>query len=799
MTGSAALWGDAYARPGETVRERRRQTILLLSSSVPEWRRVTALVRDHGYVALEAANLTEAIEHLRTAVPDLVLAPGDLQGFELLDRLGENERWESVPAIVLTLPGNSARMFLAFERGAADVVSYSARPGELGARIRACLERRAVLRADMLRDPITGALTEENLALAIRRESERVRLTNRPACLAYLALHKLSEVADQLGQRAQDAVLAEVVELVRNDGRALDEIGFSRGQLALLLPDTSAWAAQARLNRLVSTLHSHTFSVAGCNLQLTPVIGFAELEGADPDAGESRAWTATMHAAEQLDLQAKRWRSTLDAGMAGRGRFRSWLERRRTPLQVVAQQLACLGLPLLAYWALDRAGLDITSVVYLMVVGALAFTALAIWVECLAAYRPRRPPETPGGRYPPASAVIAAFLPNEADTIVETVEAFLEHDYNQLQVILAYNTPEDLPVEQDLRAIAVRDPRFVPMRVNWSRSKAQNVNAALAQVTGEFVAVFDADHHPAPGSFRRAWHWLSNGVDVVQGHCVVRNGEDGVIQKLVATEFEAIYAVAHPGRARIHGFGIFGGSNGYWRTSVLKQTRLRAFMLTEDIDSSIRVLADGGRIVSDPGLVSTELAPDGVPALWGQRLRWAQGWSQVSFRYLRQVLRNRRLSVRQRLGFAYLLGWREVYPWISLQIFPILVFWYLRGEPPISWVVPVFLATTVFTFSAGVFQAWTAWRLATPDLRRRGHWFLVYGLISQLVYMEFKNVVARTAHVKELMREHTWKVTRRAARPGSSTGDPADRGGTANVVSAYRRNAEEQVAAAPSG
>ena len=92
-----------------------------------------------------------------------------------------------------------------------------------------------------------------------------------------------------------------------------------------------------------------------------------------------------------------------------------------------------------------------------------------------------------------------------------------------------------------------------------------------------------------------------------------------------------------------------------------------------------------------------------------------------------------------------------------------------------------------------------AWRLATPDLRRRRRWFLVYGLVSQLVYMEFKKVVARTAHVKELMREHTWKVTRRAARPGSSTGDPADRGGTANVVSTYRRNAEEQVAAAPSG
>jgi cellulose synthase/poly-beta-1,6-N-acetylglucosamine synthase-like glycosyltransferase len=430
----------------------------------------------------------------------------------------------------------------------------------------------------------------------------------------------------------------------------------------------------------------------------------------------------------------------------------------------VAQQAACLGVPLLAYWALDRAGLNITSAAYLVVVAALAFTALAIWVECLAAYRPHSPPATARGRYPPASAIIAAYLPNEADTVVETVEAFLRQDYNQLQVILAYNTPADLPVEAELRAIADRDRRFVPMRVGWSTSKAQNVNAALARVTGTFVAVFDADHHPAPGSFLRAWRWLSNDVDVVQGHCVVRNGDDGFVQKLVTCEFEAIYGVAHPGRARMHGFGIFGGSNGYWRTATLKQTRLRSFMLTEDIDSSMRVLADGRRIVSDPGLISTELAPESWRALWGQRLRWAQGWSQVSWRYLRTAIRNDRLTVRQRVGLLYLLGWREVYPWISLQIFPILAYWYLRGSPPISWVVPAFLATTAFTFSAGVAQAWTAWRLSTPDVRRHSRWFLVYGLLSQLFYTEFKNVVARTAHLKQLMGERRWKVTPRAAR-----------------------------------
>lgn len=36
--------------------------------------------------------------------------------------------------------------------------------------------------------------------------------------------------------------------------------------------------------------------------------------------------------------------------------------------------------------------------------------------------------------------------------------------------------------------------------------------------------------------------------------------------RAISAEFDMIYAVFHPGRARSHGFGLFGGSNGYWRS-----------------------------------------------------------------------------------------------------------------------------------------------------------------------------------------------------------------------------------------
>ena len=226
--------------------------------------------------------------------------------------------------------------------------------------------------------------------------------------------------------------------------------------------------------------------------------------------------------------------------------------------QISAVHLAGVLGPLLIYIALAAAGINIVPVVYLLVVGALVVTAGLIWVEGYAALKVRIPPE-PDEEPPPVTGIIAAYLPNEAATIIDTIEAFLRIEYpGKLEVILAYNSPRPLPVELTLRTIAERDSRFRAIRVPASTSKAQNVNTALTEATGEIIGVFDADHHPAPDAFTRAWRWIASGYDIVQGHCVVRNGERDPLSRSVAVEFETIYGVSHPGRAQLHHFGFSG-------------------------------------------------------------------------------------------------------------------------------------------------------------------------------------------------------------------------------------------------
>jgi cellulose synthase/poly-beta-1,6-N-acetylglucosamine synthase-like glycosyltransferase len=437
--------------------------------------------------------------------------------------------------------------------------------------------------------------------------------------------------------------------------------------------------------------------------------------------------------------------------------------------QVLLATVGSILLPFLGLVAAYLFGVDLSSPLYWGLVGALGVTAVLIWSECFRALEPPVVPPAPDGPAPRATAVIAAYLPNEADTIVETLEAFLRQEYSGgLQVVLAYNTPGPMEVEPRLQLMAQQHPELDVIRVEDSTSKAQNVNAALRVAEGEFVGIFDADHHPMEGAFERAWCWLADGADVVQGHCVIRNGADSWLTRLIAVEFEQIYAVAHPGRAGLHDFGIFGGSNGYWRASALERVRLRGSFLTEDIEASMRVLQAGGTIVNDPGLVSHELAPDNLKTLWRQRMRWAQGWFQVSCRHLGPALTSPYLSLRQKLGVAYLLGFREVYAWIAMLAWPLIGFLAWR-DGGIDFSSPIFTLATLFILVSGPVQTLAAWRLATPELRRHPRWFLFAAVANLFFYTELKNLIARIAHLKQLRGEHQWVVTPRTAPSTSST------------------------------
>ena len=551
------------------------------------------------------------------------------------------------------------------------------------------------------------------------------------------------------------------------------------GRFILMLDDASTAATRAIFAAINRRIVERVWSFEGDDVHITPVIGYTDLILTD-NARElwGMAEAALDRAKASLEVDPVRYgrRMSHDPAPGRLNPVRLW---RRAPqwavlgFQFIASLLLGLGGPFVLYAVCDALGFDISGPVYVGVVVVLVITATTIWIEGLLALKSTTPPLEPGTPYPKATIIIPAYLPNEAGTIMETLNAFLRLDYpNQVQVIVAYNTPHPhMAVEDEMARLAADyagEDRFViePFRVEGSTSKAQNVNAVVGRVQGRFVGIFDADHHPHADSLRRAWRWLSNGWDIVQGRCSIRNGDDSWIARMVAIEFEQIYAVSHPGRARFHGFGIFGGSNGFWRTSVLHETRMRHSMLTEDIDSSIRAVVAGYKIAGDRDLISEELAPTEMKQLLNQRLRWAQGWFQVSFRRVMPALLSPRVSFRQKLGLVHLLVWRELFPWYSIQVVPIMAYWVMvYGWSYIHWTIPIFLATTIYTVLTGPGQVLLAYKLAHKPMKKKVRWFLEYLVVSTFFFSPFKDALSRIAHVKEVMGERAWKVTSRVGKP----------------------------------
>ena len=737
-----------------------------------------------GCTVTYAADGEEALAKLAEARPDLVVSDVTMprvDGFELLRRVRSQAATKALPVILLTGRGDTEDIVAGMGLGADDYLVKPFALRELLARVRAKIERPPVPASSLVSDNEPGVLSEAQFAVELGLEVTRAQKTNRRGVIALIGLHELQPLRMRFSSRVEHEIERQTAALIMRGAEPLDVLGRdAQGRFTLLLPETVVADARRRLTEVMETIGANEFRAGAEVFQLTPVVGFVEF-GVESDARElgERCAIAVEHAELQLDLRPVLFMPTMRPlarparPAPGPGLVRLLVS---VPAQILITQLLAIAIPLAVYLLFDTLGVNIVPIAYVVVVIALLVTAILIWTEGLLALRPKHPPRIPEHRYVPATAIIAAYLPNEAATIVGTIRSFQRVDYPAgLQIVLAYNTPRTMPVEETLAEMARADPRLKVIRVEGSESKAQNVNAALSETTGEFIGIFDADHHPEPNGFRRAWRWLDSGYDIVQGHCAVRNGDETWVSRMVAVEFEAIYAVSHPGRARLHHFGIFGGSNGYWKAHLLHEIRMHAFMLTEDIDSSIRALLEGRRIASDPLLISRELAPVTLRALWNQRMRWAQGWFQVSYRYLWKGLASRRLTLRQKLGLIQLLTWRELYPWIANQMVPIIIFWSIKygGLARIDWLVPIFVMTTIFTLGTGPAQTLLAWRLANRDIGRHRGWFVYYLVMSSLFYTAFKNLIAVVAQVNEALQQRRWKVTPRTARAAATEAQAA--------------------------
>jgi len=276
------------------------------------------LLEDHGYEVETARDGEDALRHIGTAAPALVISdvrmPG-LDGFRLVETLRERAATADIPIILLSGLDETQRRVTGLDLGADDFVRKPADPAELLARVRVHLRHahraQALVRRSLL-DPLTGALNRRGILSVLRRERERAVRASTPLSVLMLDVDGFKALNDTFGHAAGDAVLRHLAREIVEAVRVVDHVGRMGGdEFVVAIPDGDEHAARALAARL-AVLDLAPVEAVGGAPQIGVSVGIATLRPGDTletliaraDAemyrnkrGRSAGSGATMHAA----------------------------------------------------------------------------------------------------------------------------------------------------------------------------------------------------------------------------------------------------------------------------------------------------------------------------------------------------------------------------------------------------------------------------------------------------------------------------------------------------------------------
>jgi cellulose synthase (UDP-forming) len=189
-------------------------------------------------------------------------------------------------------------------------------------------------------------------------------------------------------------------------------------------------------------------------------------------------------------------------------------------------------------------------------------------------------------------------------------------------------------------------------RDNRLHAKAGNVNAALARTTGEYVAIFDADHVPERDFLMHVLPYFHDAhVAFVQSpqHYV---NKMNLVSTGSAEAQRIFYELVCPGKNNFNA-AFCVGTNAMFRREALDEIGGIAIgSNSEDIWTSLELHKLGWQSIYVPAVLARGLAPDEVGPYFKQQLRWASGGFEVLFRG-QLFRRGNGLTIDQRLQYLF--------------------------------------------------------------------------------------------------------------------------------------------------
>jgi two-component system cell cycle response regulator len=260
----------------------------------------TTLGRQHT-VEVEA-DPQEALFRLAEGKYDLLMLSLELHGFDALRLVGQVrslERTRHLPILLVTDPGQDARLLRGFDLGANDYVLRDADKNELIARVRTQVRRRRY--AERLRDnvqysmelavtdPLTGLFNRRYMESHVGTLVERSAARGKALSVLILDIDYFKSVNDTFGHEAGDEVLREFAERLKASIRGIDlACRYGGEEFVVVMPDTDLGIAALVAERIRRRIAGEPFPIerGARAVDVTISVGIAARMGRQDNASQ---------------------------------------------------------------------------------------------------------------------------------------------------------------------------------------------------------------------------------------------------------------------------------------------------------------------------------------------------------------------------------------------------------------------------------------------------------------------------------------------------------------------------------
>jgi cellulose synthase/poly-beta-1,6-N-acetylglucosamine synthase-like glycosyltransferase len=362
------------------------------------------------------------------------------------------------------------------------------------------------------------------------------------------------------------------------------------------------------------------------------------------------------------------------------------------------------------------------------------------------------------------SVLIPAY--NEENVIESTVMSVLKSDYDNIVEIIVINDGSRDKTKEIVRKL-MKEYSKVKLLDKKNSGKADSLNYGIKVAKGELVAVVDADSFPREDAIRKMTGFFEDEkVGAATVPILARNNRK-FLEKLQSFEYVVI-ALTRKLLESVDAIYVTPGPLALYRKKALVEIGgFDAGNITEDIEITWHLIAEGWKRKMCLDTVVTTVVPSKFKGWWKQRRRWSMGGLQSILKYRKQFMKGGMLgyfvlpffilsSFLGMLGlsiFFYLLANRIVNQYLlakyslvaDTSVITLEQFYFTPSVLNYLGIV-LFVMGAIFTFGILV--------LMKEDIFKKGNFFKI--LFYLLIYLMVYPFIMLSAIFKFLKKDMRW-------------------------------------------